>query len=125
MLPKKRILVPAFVLGMLAYGGSALSSGDQPPPQPAWEKPDGTLDMNKVPDRVPIADFEGNIAGYASKEDIYGDNTPSRPPGMSFEAYVDGVAEGTIEEPLVPVTDKDGNLVGHVVPGGSFVPLER
>lgn len=58
------LMVVAALLFSLGAGGVA--SGDDvppPPPPPPWVNPDGTVDLDRMPDRVPIMNEEGEIIG--------------------------------------------------------------
>lgn len=96
---------------------AAADHGLGPGPVSPWVNPDGTIDMDRVPDRMPVADRNGNMVGYMLIDKNPNDDPNPGDPG--FEEWNHGP---------VQVTNESGELVGHmqsVSPGGSqmFEPL--
>ena len=84
---------------------------------PPWVNPDGTIDIDKLPDRMPVADRNGNMVGYMEIDKNPNDDPNPGDPG--FEEWNNAPA---------PVTNEAGELVGYMqssTPGGAqmFEPL--
>ena len=104
-----RAIVAGLIVALLGACGAtaavALSRGAEPAPTRGTipERAflaDGTLDPSLVPDLVSVEDEDGNVVGYARKEDIA---SPASAPSS-----------------VVQVWDADGKrLVGHVFPDGT------
>lgn len=69
-------------------------------------KPDGSVNMDLVPDFVEALDRDGTMAGYVRAEDILGVGGVGEPPPGP-----------------IPVVDRRLVQVGWIVPGAGFVPL--
>ena len=96
---------------------AAANHGLAPGPVPPWVNPDGTIDIDKVPDRMPVSDRNGNMVGYMPVDKNPNDDPNPGDPGFEEWNY------GPIQ-----VTNESGELVGHmqsVSPGGiqMFEPL--
>ena len=96
---------------------AAANHGLAPGPNPPWVNPDGTIDIDKVPDRMPVSDRNGNMVGYMPVDKNPNDDPNPGDPGFEEWNY------GPIQ-----VTNESGELVGHmqsVSPGGiqMFEPL--
>ena len=63
--------------------GTAPTSG--PPPTPPWVNEDGTIDVDRVPDLIPVSDRQGNRAGYIRKENHLA--PPPVPTSPDFDPY--------------------------------------
>jgi hypothetical protein len=77
-----------------------------------WVKPDGTVDLSKVPELIPVFTGEGsNIDGCIRGADAFGPPPP----------LVDGRPG---PDPLVPVFDcaSGKELLGHLIAGEGFEP---
>lgn len=94
----RRLLVLAVVVGAITSGCSPLASkGTLPPPGT-----NGQIDESAAPDFLAVAGQGAGIAGYARKEDVLGaGNAP-------FPVYGDDLR----------------TVVGQMVPGKGFVPLD-
>ena len=98
-------------------GPTAANHGLAPEPNPPWVNPDGTIDIDKVPDRMPVSDRNGNMVGYMLVDKNPNDDPNPGDPG--FEEWNYGP---------IPVTNESGELVGYMqsdYPGGiqMFEPL--
>jgi hypothetical protein len=70
----------------------------------------GQVDASGVPDFIAVAGEDGGIAGYVPKAYLFPEPT---------------TAVGRPEEPEIPVYGEDlRTLIGHMVPGKGFVPLD-
>jgi hypothetical protein len=65
----------------------------------------GVLDPDRLPDLIPVADRNGDTAGYVKRAD-----------------YVSGLEDPENEAPI-PVYDREGRQVGWMVPGAGFRPM--
>ena len=123
----KNILIIAIAAGMMAtmtvashWNAGATAAADHglgPGPVPPWVNPDGAIDIDELPDRMPVADRNGNMVGYMLIDKNPNDDPNPGDPG--FEEWNYGP---------VQVTDESGELVGHMQsssPGGTqmFEPL--
>lgn len=84
-----RRTIALILAGVLLFGGSIglawifsdPESGAPfpPPPSPAWVRPDGSVDLSKVPEWIPVMAGDGTdrIKGYARGEDSFA--TDGRP----------------------------------------------
>lgn len=85
-----------------------------PPPTPPWVNEDGSIDLDRVPDLMPVSDRQGNRAGYIRTEDPQDPRFNPRSP--EFDPYR-----------RKPVLDGEGNQVGTFGGGvnrpGGFTPL--
>ena len=70
----KNILIIAIAAGVMAtmivashWNAGATAAADHglgPGPVPPWVNPDGAIDIDELPDRMPVADRNGNMVGY-------------------------------------------------------------
>jgi hypothetical protein len=76
----KRVILVIGCLAMVAAGAfAAWASGSvtKMPPRPSWVRLDGTVDLSKVPARIPRVGGHGQVIGYVSKAELFG--SPFRP----------------------------------------------
>lgn len=98
-------VVAVAIVGGLA--GLVAAEGDLPTFGPPGTRPDGTWDLSKVPERIPVGNSEGDVVGYADRDVVF-----APPPGPEVS-----------EEPIPVFEDESRNLVGHLTVNG-FVPLD-
>lgn len=91
-------LVAVFALTLVVTGVMA-QQGDVPPPPP-WVNADGTVDLSKKPDRMPVADQTGRIVGWVTLPKA------DSPPGLA-------------DQKEFPVTNDRGEVVGYMKPDPS------
>jgi hypothetical protein len=85
-------------------------AGTSSPPIPPWIGSDGTIDMSRVPDQVPIGGPTGQIVGFADKSALYSlpDTAPEEVNAPQTARYI-------------PVHDARGRQVGYLVDDRGFV----
>ena len=108
----------------------AFAGDEAPPPRPSWVKADGTLDLDKVPTRMPLAGSEGQIIGWIEPNW----DPPSWDPPIWDPTNVDDTQPGDpgYEVRKIPVTNEAGDVIlGYLEPNGSigmghsdFKPIE-
>lgn len=106
-----RLVCVGLAAGIAAGGGGwayAANFGDGPPPPPPYRREDGSLDRSKLPDRVPVADQDGNLVGTIAKDDAFANPGP----------LVDGKPQPA---KAIVVRDADNRVVGVLTPGRGFV----
>lgn len=89
--------------------------GDAVSDAPVWVRDDGSVDVSKVPDLIPVqmcAPAEGDCLGYIDARFVYPELLPADAPINSELGYQPGPS---------PVTDASGVLVGYLVPDVGFV----
>lgn len=76
---KAKLLVVTIVAGVLAapvYSAIAQASDrDGPPPPPPWVNENGTVDIDKMPDEIPLLDANGEVCGYIDRDELYREPT--------------------------------------------------
>ncbi len=76
MVKKVALFVTLALIGFAATVGIMLAREPVPPPPP-WVNADGTIDMEKMPDRLPLIGLTGEVIGTVKNE-----KTPPYIPGM-------------------------------------------
>jgi hypothetical protein len=101
----------AVVIVVAVGGGIVFAQGlhKGPPPPPPWVNPDGTTDLAKLPDKVPVGDRTGRIIGYVDKTDAFGPPPEPTAPGVPSRSHP------------TPVKNERGEVIGYLGPSG-FVP---
>lgn len=105
--------ISAVFLASTSFGRDGVQVPTGPAPRPAWVTNSGGVDAAKIPSRIRIAD-QGRIIGWVDGGILM--SGPDTPPPA------DGKVQPVIPE-RYPVTDDDGTLIGHYVPGEGFTPL--
>ena len=103
----------------------AFAGDEAPPSRPSWVKADGTLDLDKVPTRMPLAGSDGQPIGWIE---------PNWDPPSWDPTNVDDPQPGDpgYEVRKIPVTNEAGDVIlGYLEPNGSmgvghsdFKPIE-
>jgi hypothetical protein len=77
-------------------------------------RPDGSVDLDRVPDLVGTLDRQGNLVGYAAKEDVF-----------RSQSFTEGDPSNSPTDEPVPVVSLEDRrtVIGHMYPGRGFVPL--
>ncbi|WP_339133097.1 hypothetical protein WJM95_29215 [Streptomyces sp. f51] len=100
---------------LIIVGGAAASSAmatdtpHTPPPPPAWVNADGTTDVSKVPDKLPVMGSDGNPLKDKDGKQVYVPSGVQPPaPGLGRRAADDPNAKRWTE------TDSEGHTIEHV-----------
>lgn len=103
-----RLVVVAALITVASSLGACsplASKGTMPPPAL-----NGQVDVSAAPDFIAVAGGNGGVTGYVPKAYLFPQPT---------------TAVGRPEEPDIPVFGEDlRTLIGHMVPGKGFVPLD-
>lgn len=104
-----RKLLIAVLAGAVSVAGLSWAwASSHDVPLPPGVDPDGTVTVPNMPERIPVADENGNLAGYVDRNAMFGP-----PTGLPTE----------VPEPQkLPVTDQQGKLVGFLGENG-FQPI--
>ncbi|MFE7245905.1 hypothetical protein [Streptomyces sp. NPDC057580] len=102
------VAVAALIIVAGAAASSATATSTPPaPPRPEWVNADGTTDVSKVPDKLPVMDSDGNPLKGKDGNQVY---VPSgiQPPvsGPRVASDTPGVKRWT-------ETDSNGNTIEH------------
>ena len=108
-------MLTLFAVSFIASGAAVVLSDDSPP-KPVWvNEEDQTIDLSKVPDRMPVSGTDGTQVGY-----------------LPMQKDADGVKPMTDALGNYAVTDNEGRIVGYFVRVGEhsnapyrFQPLDE
>ena len=55
----------------IAQAGGGSESETPLPLRPDWVNEDGSIDMTKVPEKLPLLDRNGDVCGYISRDELF------------------------------------------------------
>ncbi|MYX95145.1 hypothetical protein GT045_19125 [Streptomyces sp. SID486] len=95
--------------GAAASSAMATDTGHTPPPPPAWVNADGTTDVSKIPDKLPVMGSDGKPLKDRDGKQVYvpSGQQPSTP-GLGRAATDNPDAKRWTE------TDGKGHTIEHV-----------
>jgi hypothetical protein len=104
----RKLLVGSMTAAIALGGGAiALGAGENVPPQPPpGVDANGTGDISELPEMMPVSGSDGEIVGYADRDELFGVDAP--------------ILDGGARLPVV-VVDDEGSRVGVMIPGEGFV----
>ncbi len=99
----------AFSIAAAANGDNGGGRPDGENRRPPWVNVDGSVDVQKMPDTLPVFDRHGEVCGWVSKSELLRDPTPqeeaaarekaARTPGTTTTYANGGIHGGVAAEP--------------------------
>ena len=96
----------AVIVGVPGYAAYAQANdGRSTPPRPPWVSEDGSVEISKMPELIPLLDRDGEICGHISREELF------REPTLTEERAARAVQKNL---PREIITHKDGRIEERV-----------